>query len=68
MVLLIADGPSYRFHALAFTKVDADKVFRQAWKRHVKQTGADQDPENAVTINYITGIECNQVYRDYERL
>lgn len=65
MVLLIAEGPSYTFHALGWSKPDVNRVFRLAWKRHVQQTGADPNYRNAVTINYIK-MKPLTVYRDYE--
>ena len=68
MTLLIAEGPSYYFHVVAVSKVEANKAFRLAWKRHVEQTGADRDYHNAVTVNYINGLKFNQVYRDYSPL
>lgn len=68
MVLLIAEGPSYMFHAVGQHKFELRRAFAKAWREHVKQTGADPRYENAVTLNWIVGVEFNKIYRDYQEL
>lgn len=69
MTLLIAEGPSFWFHLIVpGGRQDAIRHFRKAWKIHVKQTGADADYENAVTVNVIENIRAGTVYRDYMAL
>lgn len=66
MVLLIGEGPSYTFHVLAGTREQAQGILRKRWRTHAAQTGADPNPENALTINYIEPILVGELYRDYE--
>lgn len=68
MVLLIAEGPSFTFHLLSRSRRTARQVFNKAWKAHVAQTGAEKEPEDAVTINYIDPFAMNVTYRDGEPL
>ena len=66
MVLLIADGPSFNFHVISYSKAGAWRALRKGWKIHLRQCGFSGTIEDALTVNVIENMQPDLLYRDYE--
>jgi uncharacterized lipoprotein YehR (DUF1307 family) len=67
MVLAQLETTHFRFTVLGATKEDAEKLMRDAWKRHRKETYAKPFSDYEDAVSY-TEIEEGKAYRDGQEI